>query len=69
MQTASTRASLGLSTGSPFTSLLCIQGKVLRHMPSVEIRTSPMESREIILAQKEDWGFSNKSHKALENNH
>ena len=66
MQTASTRASLGLSTGSPFTSLLCIQGKVLRHMPRVEISTNPMESREIILAQNEDWGFSNKSHRALE---
>ena len=61
------RASLGLSTGSPLTSLACIQGKVLRHIPSVEISTSPMESREIILAQNEDWGFSNKSHRALKN--
>ena len=67
MQTASTRASLGLSTGSPLTSLLCIQGKVLRHMPRVEISTKPIESREIILAQNEDCGFSNKSHRALYN--
>ena len=65
MQTASTRASLGLSTGSPFTSLDCIQGKVFKHMPRVEMRTRPMERREIILAQNDDWGFSNKSHRAL----
>ena len=65
MQTASTSASLGLSTGSPFTSLDCIQGKVLRHMPRVEMSTSPMESSEIILAQNEDCGFSNRSHSAL----
>ena len=34
-------------------------------MPRVEMSTRPMESREIILAQNEDCGFSNKSHSAL----
>ena len=39
MQMASTSASLGLSTGSPLMSLICIQGKVLKHIPQVEINT------------------------------
>ena len=54
IQTASMRANLGLSTGSPLTSLDCIQGKVLRHIPRVDTRTRPMDSREIIFAQNED---------------
>ena len=34
-------------------------------MPTVEMRTRPVERSEIILAQCEDCGFSNRSHSAL----
>ena len=65
MQTASTRASLGLSTGSPFTSMICIQGKVLRHIPMVEIRTRLTDKIDTTLAACDDWGFSNKSQRSF----
>ena len=40
-------------------------GKVLRHMPMVEMMTRAMENREMILAGKEEWGFSSRSHNPL----
>ena len=42
------------------------EGKVLRHMPMVEMMTRLMEKREMILAGKEEWGFSRRSHNPLE---
>ena len=42
--------------------MICIQGKVLKHIPTVEISTRLTDQMETALAGREDCGFSNKSH-------